>query len=101
MPLKINRLPNFNMLFQLVRTKFFKSELFSFFTESWSRDQLNADDLFSLQIVVQLLKYIKPCGANTTGQNQPLFRIYLRSWINIKDFVFRRSTYYGQEMEKI
>ena len=28
--LKIDRLPNFNMLFQLVLTKFFKSELFSF-----------------------------------------------------------------------
>ena len=27
--LKIDRLPNFNMLFQLVLTKFFKSELFS------------------------------------------------------------------------
>ena len=27
--LKILRLPNFNMLFQLVLTKFFKSELFS------------------------------------------------------------------------
>ena len=27
--LKIYRLPNFNMLFQLVQTKFFKSELFS------------------------------------------------------------------------
>ena len=31
--LKILRLPNFNMLFQLVLTKFFKSELFSCLTK--------------------------------------------------------------------
>ena len=31
--LKINRLPNFNMLFQLVLTKCFKSELFSLITD--------------------------------------------------------------------
>ena len=40
--LKIYRLPNFNMLFQVALTKVFKSTPFSFFmfTESWSRDQL-------------------------------------------------------------
>ena len=46
-------------------------------------------------------RYLKPYGAKTTGKNQPLFRIYLRSWIDMKDFVFQRSTFYGQEMEKI
>ena len=37
--LKILRLPNFIMLFQLVLTTFSKSELFSCFPESWSRDK--------------------------------------------------------------
>ena len=38
--LKIYRLPNFNMLLQIVRTKFFKSKLFSCLPESSSRGQL-------------------------------------------------------------
>ena len=38
--LKIYRLPNFNMLLQFVRTKFFKSKLFSCLPESSSRGQL-------------------------------------------------------------
>ena len=37
--LKILRLPNFIMLFQLVLTTFSKGELFSCFPESWSRDK--------------------------------------------------------------
>ena len=48
--LKILRLPYSNMLFQLVLTKFFKSEPVFAFTESWSRDQVMQRaywDLFS------------------------------------------------------
>ena len=38
--LKMLRLLNFKMVFQLVLRKFFKSEVFFVFTESWSRDQV-------------------------------------------------------------
>ena len=38
--LKIYSLPTFNMLFQFVRTKFFKSKLLACLPESWSRGQL-------------------------------------------------------------
>ena len=37
-PFEIDRLFNFNILFQLLLTKFFKSEPFSRFTENLSRD---------------------------------------------------------------
>ena len=38
--LKIIRLPNFDMLFQLVLAKFFQKWTVLMFTESWSRDQV-------------------------------------------------------------
>ena len=39
--LKILRLPNFNILFQLVLNKIFQKWTVFVFTESWSRDQVN------------------------------------------------------------
>ena len=43
--LKTLRLRNFNMLFQLVLTKFFKKRAIFLFTESWSRDHSHAKGL--------------------------------------------------------
>ena len=45
--LKMYRLPNIYMLFQLVLTKFFKKLAVSVFTGSWSRDQVITKGLYS------------------------------------------------------
>ena len=50
---EIYRLPNFNMLFQLVLTKFFKSKLFSKLTKLFDASQI---DVFDLLIKVRLFQ---------------------------------------------
>ena len=50
---KIYRFPNFNMLFQLVLTKFFKGELFSKLTKLIDASQI---DVFDLLIKVRLFQ---------------------------------------------
>ena len=50
---KIYRLPNFNMLFQLLLTKFFKSKLFSKLTKLFDASQI---DVFDLLIKVRLFQ---------------------------------------------
>ena len=58
-------LPNFNMLFQLVLTTFFKSELFSCFTESWSRDQV-MQRAYYLDPIFRLFRFPLPIYSSTT-----------------------------------
>ena len=62
------RLPNFNVLFQLVLTNFFQKWTVFVFTESWLRDQ------------------VIPRAYFTTNQNCPAKSVYLMVYALVMDF---------------